>query len=165
MTDTAPMAPGPPLCPSAPPTWEDSIVFGIVGGSVDEPRLTYLAEPQPVSEELLAAAQPVNPTEVFRFAAPCATRACQHFDGSRCRLVTRVVELLPAAQEALPRCRLRPNCRWWLQEGKAACRRCPQIVTENHAPTAELIQVAGMRSEEVLPGSTEAHGGEFGQSR
>lgn len=132
----------PPNCPSAQPDWEGSTVFGIIGGTVDEPRTAYLAEPQPVTDELLDLSGPVNPTEIFRFAAPCSGNGCRHFDGSKCRLVGRIVEGLAAVTEQLPPCKIRSTCRWWLQEGKAACMRCPQIVTEDHAPSEQLIRVA-----------------------
>lgn len=131
-----------PLCPSAQPDLENCVAFGVVGGTAEAPRLAHLTEPQPVTEELLALAAPVNPTEVFRFAAPCANSACQHFDGSHCRLATKVVQMLPVVTTRLPFCRLRPTCRWWQQEGKAACMRCPQIVTETYNPTEPLQQAA-----------------------
>lgn len=131
-----------PLCPSAQPEMVDSVVFGVVGGTIDKPCVAYLTEPQPVTDELLALANPVKPTEIFRFAAPCAGHACRHFDGSNCRLATRIVRLLPTVVERLPPCRLRPKCRWWQQEGKAACMRCPQIVTENYRPSKQELQAA-----------------------
>ncbi len=132
----------PPLCPSAKPKMEGSVVFGVVGGTVEEPCLAHLVEPQPVTDELLALSGSVTPTEIFRFAAPCAGSACQHFDGSNCRLATKIVQLLPEVVAGLPPCRLRPNCHWWQQEGKAACMRCPQIVTETYHPSEQLRQAA-----------------------
>lgn len=132
----------PPLCPSAKPEMDGSVVFGVVGGTVEKPRLAHLVEPQPVTDELLALSGSVTPTEIFRFAAPCAGSACQHFDGSNCRLATKIVQLLPEVVAGLPPCRLRSNCRWWQQEGKAACMRCPQIVTETHHASEQLRQAA-----------------------
>jgi hypothetical protein len=131
-----------PLCPSAQPEMDDVIAFGVVGGTIEEPRVAYFNEPQPVSDELLALSKPVKPTEVFRFAAPCAGKACQHFDGLDCRLAKRVVKSLPEAVDQLPPCRLRPRCRWWRQEGKAACLRCPMVVTEVERPPELLRSVA-----------------------
>jgi hypothetical protein len=135
-----------PLCPSAQPDSQDSVVLGIVGGSVEEPRVAYLKEPEPVTEELLALSEPVKPTEVFRFAAPCAGNECLHFDGTDCRLAKKTVQLLPTAVDRLPRCRLRPKCRWWQQEGGAACLRCPMIVTENYLPSAQQRRAADPNS-------------------
>jgi hypothetical protein len=56
-----------PLCPSAQPEMADSVVFGVVAGTVEEPRVRYLAEPLPVTEKLLSLTSPVKPTEVFPF--------------------------------------------------------------------------------------------------
>lgn len=129
----------PPFCPSAQPDWEGSVVLGVVLGTAEAPRLAHLEVLQPVTEDLMALARPVTPTEVFRIAAPCAGRGCIHFDGADCRLVERLVTLLPPVVEALPPCALRPSCRWWQQEGKAACLRCPQVVTDSNAADMQRI--------------------------
>jgi hypothetical protein len=131
-----------PLCPSARPEMEDSVVFGVIVGTSEEPRLAHLIEPQPVTDDLLALADPVEPTEIFRFAAACAGDDCQHFDGVKCRLATRIVENLATVSEELPPCSIRSSCRWWQQEGKDACVRCPQIVTDTYSPSDRLRQAA-----------------------
>ncbi len=131
-----------PQCPSARPEMEGSVVFGIIMGTREEPRLAHLIEPKPVTNDLLALANPVAPTEIFRFAASCAGDDCQHFDGAKCRLATRIVENLPTVSEELPPCSIRSTCRWWQQEGKAACMRCPQIVTDTYSPSDRLRQAA-----------------------
>lgn len=131
-----------PLCPSARPEMEGAIVFGVVGGTAREPRLAHLARPLPVTDELLTLAAPASPLAVFRTAAPCAASACLHFAAGRCRLASRIVEDLPEAVDGLPVCRIRPSCRWWLQEGKAACLRCPLIVTETANPSDQLRRAA-----------------------
>jgi hypothetical protein len=118
------------LCPSAQPDMEGSRVLGVVGGTAEAPQLAYLNEYLDVTEEILASTAPVNPTQVFRFAARCEEKACRHFDGAKCQLATRIVQILPAVTEALPACLIRPTCRWYQQEGRAACMRCPQVVTE-----------------------------------
>lgn len=129
------------LCPSAQPDMRDAIVLGVLGGAADAPSLSYVSEPLAASADVLALAAPANPTEVFRLAAACETKACRHFDGERCRLASRIVDLLPAVVEGLPPCRIRRTCRWYAQEGRDACLRCPQVVTENFAPS-ELVQQA-----------------------
>ncbi|MBD2167790.1 nitrogen fixation protein [Calothrix membranacea FACHB-236] len=130
------------LCPSARPESEDSVVFGIISGTVAEPRVAYLKQPQQLTDELIAKASPVTPSEIFRTAAPCATKGCQHFDGQDCRLATRIVEKLPAIAQELPPCSIRRDCRWWKQEGKAACMRCPQVITDNYNASELAIEVA-----------------------
>ncbi|MEH2467751.1 nitrogen fixation protein [Nostoc sp.] len=130
------------LCPSARPESEDSVVFGIISGTVAEPRVGYLKQPILITDELIAKASPITPAEIFRTAAPCATKGCQHFDGKDCRLAMRIVEKLPAIVEELPRCSIRRDCRWWQQEGKAACMRCPQVITDNYNPSELAVEVA-----------------------
>jgi hypothetical protein len=134
--------PAAPYCPSTQPDVEGAVAIGVVGGSVDAPRLGYLQAPLAITPELLELAAPVEPTEVFRFAGPCALEACQHFDGSRCRLIDQLIPALPAVVSTLPQCRLRPRCRWWLQDGADACLRCPMVVTREWAPTEELAAAA-----------------------
>lgn len=132
----------PLLCPSAQPEMPGGRIFGVMGGTVESPLLGYLDEPTPATPELLALSGPVKPTEVFRLAAPCVESACCHFDGRDCRLVTRIVQILPAVSEALPACRIRHDCRWFQQEGRPACLRCPQVITQNCSPTEEMVRAA-----------------------
>jgi hypothetical protein len=130
------------ICPSAQPEMEGSRVLGVVGGTPDAPELAYLNQYLPVTEELIAITQPVKPTQVMRFAAPCQEKACCHFDGANCNLVTRIVQILPAVTEALPPCLIRPACRWYQQEGRHACQRCPQIVTHVDDPDDRMRMAA-----------------------
>ena len=132
----------PPLCPSARPENEGSFAFGVVGGSPDDRRVAYLAERVAVTDELLALAGPVRPTEVFRFGAPCAGGRCKHFDGHDCRLATKLVQLTPPVTQGLPACTLRPDCRWWKQEGKAACMVCPSVRTDSYVLTEDQKRAA-----------------------
>jgi hypothetical protein len=118
------------LCPSAQPEMAGVVAFGVVQGTPEQPHLVQIEKPVAVTADLLQLAGPVKPTQVFRFAAPCAGGACKHFDGRDCALVQRVVQILPAVSEDIPRCTIRADCQWWRQEGKAACLRCPQVVTE-----------------------------------
>ncbi|MBV9401407.1 MAG: hypothetical protein JO062_25755 [Bryobacterales bacterium] len=118
------------------------MAFGVVVGTRENPRIGWIEKPVPVTEELLALTGPVPPTQVFRFSAPCQENGCCHFDGKDCRLATRLVQLLPAAGTSLPACRVRPDCRWFRQEGSAACHRCPEIVTYSVDPTEQLSRAA-----------------------
>lgn len=130
------------LCPSARPKPTEGFVFGVIGGTVEEPHVTYLKQPLPITDDLISLSAPVSPAEVLRTASPCAAKGCQHFDGTDCRLAMRIVEQLPAVTEALPPCSIRRDCRWWQQEGKAACLRCPQVVTDSYNASAQMRQVA-----------------------
>jgi hypothetical protein len=130
------------LCPSAQPEIPGSVAFGVIAGSAENPRVAWIEEPVPVTNELLGLTKPVAPTQVLRIAAPCQEKACCHFDGTDCRLATRLVQLIPAVAEKLPPCRIRPDCRWFLQEGASACRVCPQIVTYCVEPSVEMNAAA-----------------------
>jgi hypothetical protein len=105
-------------------------------------RIHHVADPLPVTDELLALAAPARPTEIFRFAAPCAESACSHFDGTNCRLAAKIVENVVDVVDALPPCRIRATCRWYVQEGKPACLRCPLIFSETASPSPELAYAA-----------------------
>ena len=93
---------------------------------------------------MLELAAPVAVAEVFRLSARCEESKCTHFDGTRCQLAVRIATLLPEAVNSLPACTIRTECRWFRQEGRAACLRCPQIVTGYFDPDERLKQVAGM---------------------
>ena len=130
------------LCPSAQPDMEDSRLLGVVGGTPEAPELQYLEQYVPVTEALLASTAPARPLEVLRIAGRCEEKKCRHFDGSSCHLAMRIVQILPVVTKSLALCTIRPSCRWFQQEGKAACQRCPQIITYSVNPTAELSKAA-----------------------
>jgi hypothetical protein len=120
---------------------DDCRVLGVVQQDGPAPRLVYLNQILPATDDVLALSAPLKPTEVFRLAATCAEHKCPHFDGADCRLATRVVQILPAVVNALPPCTIRKDCRWYSQEGGAACRRCPEITTVSYdlSPTARDV--------------------------
>lgn len=130
------------MCPSAQPDMEDCRVLGVVGGTTEQPRTAYLTQILPASTEVLAMAGDAPPGEVFRLAARCEESTCAHFDGHDCRLATRIVQILPAVVDALPPCVMRPECRWFQQEGRPACLRCPQVVTNVRAPSETMLLAA-----------------------
>lgn len=119
-----------------------SVLFGVVGGGAADSDLVAYLKPQEVTPDVVALAGPLPPTAVFRFAATCAESACVHFDGEECRLAGRIVEQLPPVVEVLPPCAIRSRCRWWAQEGRAACMRCPMIATNPADPDDAMRQVA-----------------------
>lgn len=127
------------LCPSSQPWVQGARVLGVVEKTPNGTDVNYLDEPLPATPDVLALAGPFPPAEVFRLAAPCQTHSCPHFDGADCGLATRIVQILPAVVDALPRCQIRPECRWFRQEGAAACRRCPAISTLNY-DASEMMQ-------------------------
>lgn len=129
------------LCPSARADWENAQVFGVVSGTVDTPKVSYLRQTRSSIETIVKLQGKVTPEEVFRVAAPCEEKGCQHFDGQDCRLAVRIADQLPVVVDQLPPCAIRRDCRWWQQEGIEACFRCPQVVTDNYNPSKLMIDV------------------------
>lgn len=130
-------------CPSAQPRMADAEILGVVGREEGEPRVEYVNGHMPATADVLGLAAPLPPTEVFRLSAHCEERRCTHFDGERCQLAVRIVDMLPEVTAWLPPCNIRRTCRWYAQEGRAACLRCPQVVTSNGAASDLIARVAG----------------------
>lgn len=135
-------------CPSAQPGMAEPQVLGVAGGKPGAPRIAYLNEYLAATPEVLAQANPVPPTEIFRLAAKCEETRCTHFDGHDCKLASRIVALLHPVVDALPACIIRKTCRWYAQEGGAACLRCPQIVTSAQGGDEQLRLVAAVPATE-----------------
>jgi hypothetical protein len=129
------------LCPSAPASVEESVLIGVVTGVPGRPRIVPTARPMPVTRELLQMAEPVRPSEVFRFAAVCRGQQCVHFENEACQLAARSVRLLEAVSEDLPPCPIRSKCRWFRQEGPPICKRCPQVITDQFRPSDHMLEI------------------------
>jgi hypothetical protein len=117
------------MCPSAQPDMENARIIGMVSGSPDAPQTAYLARGVEIDISVASHLGELAATEVFRFAATCEQARCCHFDGANCALADRIVKQLPEVVDSLPQCHIRPTCRWFAEQGPAACRRCPQILT------------------------------------
>jgi hypothetical protein len=139
------------LCPSANPDVADLRIIGVVEHGVEGPRVAYLNESLPATPELLGMAAPLPPTAVFRLAGTCQTNRCPQFAANKCTLAARVIGMLPAVIDKVTNCQIRPNCRWFRQEGIDACLRCPQVVTTNYNPTTLLKKVI-----QIAPGGSHA---------
>lgn len=129
-------------CPSSQPDMDGAQVLGVVERGPDGPRVAYLNAHVPVTDDILASTGEVPPTLVFRFAAPCVAKKCTHFDGEKCQLAVRIAAGLRPAVDKLPPCAVRRTCRWYAQEGGAACGRCPQVVTTVMEEADPLYRIA-----------------------
>jgi hypothetical protein len=132
------------MCPSAQPGMDNCRVLGVIDHDAPKPMLLYLNREMAVTPEVLALAAPLKPTEVFRLAATCEEQRCPHYDGTDCQLATRIVAMIPAAVESLPPCLIRKDCRWYSQEGEAACHRCPEITTVTYDLSPRMREVSGV---------------------
>lgn len=119
----------PARCPSAR-CQPGSVLLGVIGG---DGRVGYIPERLEVDQEFVQIARRGRtPEKRFRFSSRCVEAACSQWTGSRCGVVDRVLDLIPAAGDGadLPACSIRPECRWWQQSGPAACAVCPEVVTD-----------------------------------
>jgi len=126
------------LCPSAP--LEPGVV--LVGVVLTNGRVAYADDRLELGAEFVAAASEADsPERMFRFASPCRQSGCQQWTGEQCGVIHRFLEVNPhvEAEEALPQCSIRPQCRWFNQEGARACALCPYIITDSR-PLASEVQ-------------------------
>lgn len=126
-------------------------MLGVVTPGPDGPRLAYLDEALAATPDVLALSSPAHPTQVFRLSGKCQEASCPQFSGGKCSLGTRVAQLLPAVVDKVPRCIIRSDCRWFHQEGAAACLRCPQIATVNFEPSALMRRVIAIAPQPQHP--------------
>jgi hypothetical protein len=127
-------------CPSSQPTEPGAVVLGVRSGPSG--GVVYLELPAPAAAAVAAVPAGVHPTQVVRFAAPCRS-TCGHFENDTCTLVDKVVAgTAPTDSASVPRCHLRPRCRWWQQSGVDACRRCTLVQTFTAAGDTERELIA-----------------------
>jgi hypothetical protein len=119
-----------------------AVVFGVVGGSVEQPQVEFLHRPVSV-DAVTELAEGVSLGEVVRIGAACETSGCVHFDGDHCGLGQRVATMLPPVVQRLPRCSMRSSCRWYAEQGGSVCLRCPQVMTTDYPrPGNDLVRLA-----------------------
>ena len=126
----------PMKCPSAQPGMGDVQILGVISRDAEEPRLAYLDEAMPATPGTLELAAPLDVSQVFRLSARCEEKKCTHF--------VRIAKMLPEVVDHLPACNIRPDCRWFRQESRSACVRCPQIVTGTNEADERWQAVAGV---------------------
>lgn len=133
----------PLLCPSTSAA-NATLVIGVVQRDETDGRaqVAYAAGPAAFDDELRALTGPVDPAEVLRLAGPCAESGCAHYVDDCCSLGERVAAELPLVVQRAPRCSIRSRCRWYAEQGIAACRRCPGIVTSSRDGDERLLAAA-----------------------
>ena len=106
----------------------------LLGVRQDDGTVSILPEPLPIDESFIQAvkANPLTPKQRFRFTNKCIESGCNQWNGKGCGVIEQVIQYLdhvPGIKE-LPKCSIRPRCRWFLQKGADACSICTYIVTE-----------------------------------
>jgi hypothetical protein len=98
-------------------------------------KVAILDPPIPVNDEFVETVTAAgNAEERFRFADKCIQCGCKQWTGSSCGVMDALAmenHLLEIIDENLPACAIRPDCRWYSQEGAKACMICPYVVTQS----------------------------------
>jgi hypothetical protein len=127
------------MCPSTSAA-NATVVLGIV---LPSGRVAY-ATPAVAASPALVEALSDDPRPLesrYRFAGPCVESRCGFWTGAGCGLGAAMADSYAdvageqASDAALPRCSIRPRCRWYAEQGARACAACPLIVTDTR--TAE----------------------------
>jgi hypothetical protein len=103
-------------------------LIGVVGPTG---HMGYVSPPLEIDADFVERASrrtDVPPEARFRFAGPCVESRCAQWSEGACSVISRVVEHVDSpTADALPVCGIRSSCRWFSQEGRAACERCPLV--------------------------------------
>lgn len=128
---TAAPADTPRTCPSA----RCAPGARLIGMVQPDGRVAMLRTPLAVDAGVAARLAGDRPEARMRFADTCQEGRCAQWTGRGCGVIARVLDALaPEPPAALPPCALRATCRWFGQEGGAACAACPEVVTDTAAP-------------------------------
>jgi hypothetical protein len=121
----------PVLCPSSQMEASGAHVLGVVNALG---RAEMLEVTVPVTSEFIEASRKGrDPGKRFRFASYCSGKQCVEWSKGRCGVADAAVEELGGNDgenvEHEAHCPIRESCRWFKQSAWAACKVCPQIVT------------------------------------
>ncbi|MDG4792944.1 hypothetical protein [Micromonospora sp. WMMD1082] len=119
------------MCPSTPA--DNATVF--LGMITPAGRVAYVTPAMPAEVAVTAAAEADAPVEArYRLAGPCVTSRCGFWTGEHCglgeRLAASYAEIAGEPEADLPRCAIRRTCRWFAEQGSAACAACAHVVTD-----------------------------------
>ncbi|WP_034593929.1 hypothetical protein [Hamadaea tsunoensis] len=120
------------MCPSTP-TSNATVFLGMI---TPAGKVAYVTPAVPASVLLsdMDAGEAGQPLEAaYRFAGPCVTAKCGFWTGEHCGLGAKLVESYQAVGGEpvdLPKCAIRRTCRWFAEQGPAACSPCSYVVTD-----------------------------------
>lgn len=84
------------ICPRARSEQANATIIGVVRGGNGAVAPEILPEALPLHPLIDLVPENVRPSDVLRFAAPCAGAKCRHFSNDTYTLAARIVALLPA---------------------------------------------------------------------
>lgn len=113
------------LCPSGR-CQEGSALLGIWGPGG---RLVYTPGLPELDAAMAARFEANGGSAGFRFSEPCLEDGCGNWGAGGCEVARAAARHAASAEPGhLPQCGLRHSCRWYHQEGLAACRVCPFVL-------------------------------------
>jgi hypothetical protein len=118
------------VCPSSPLEYATHLL-GVVGR---DGRIHYVSPALPLDDDFRVAASRRGKTGArLRLSGPCLESGCQQWTGSRCGVIEDVLEETADVDldTELRPCTIRRDCRWFAQQGAAACHVCPLVVTDS----------------------------------
>jgi len=132
------------ICPSAPPE-QGSVLLGIVSAPG---QIVYITPNPAVTPEMLNTFEKngVVPENRLRFAGACMEHRCMQWADNRCGLIDRVVDHFGPAdgEDPLPKCGIRSTCRWFAQQGRAACEACPEVIRKPAEISVPVVPASGI---------------------
>ena len=132
------------LCPSYR-CQDGAILLGIVQA---DGIVELASERIAIDQTFVDVARQGRPPEKrFRFAGPCEQGNCKQWAEKRCTVIDKVLIDFKknTSNSELPECSIRPECRWYLQAGAAACGACPEVITDMNAMIMDLVPLGTSR--------------------
>jgi len=133
------------LCPS----WSCEAGASLIGIVLADGSVAFSKERIVIDASFVEVArQGRSPEKRFRFSSTCKQAACIQWGDGKCGIVDRIIseheDRAAAVNEpfVLPECSIRPQCRWHSQSGDAACRACPEVITDMGAETIAPVVLA-----------------------
>ena len=127
------------LCPS----WRCEAGASLIGIVLPDGTVAFSKDRIEVDQAFVEVARQGRPPEKrFRFSSTCKRAACVQWTDGQCGIVDAIMReheertTDPNAIFVLPECSIRPQCRWHLQAGDAACRACPEVITDRSSESA-----------------------------
>lgn len=115
----------------------------LLGVRQDDGTVAILPQPLRIDESFLELASAAAPAEQrFRFTNKCVESGCAQWTGTRCGVADKVLSVIDVLliSDELPECGIRPQCRWFRQNGRDACKACPFVVTHTTEADWDLQQ-------------------------
>lgn len=127
------------LCPS----WKCEAGASLIGIVLADGTVAFSKDRIVIDAAFVEVArQGRSPEKRFRFSSTCKRAACVQWTDGKCGIADVVIRehqertADPNEPFALPECSIRPLCRWHLQSGDAACRACPEVITDRSSESA-----------------------------